>query len=203
MAYRSNDRHGTLSPEAAEEVGYGLGWFSIGLGLAELFGARPLARALGMEGRETVLEAYGLREIVTGIGILSSENPGPWLWGRVAGDGLDIATLMAGLHEDNPRRENVAIALAAVAGVTVLDVLAAQALTGKEARREREHRRRQWQERLQRYRQRSGFRRGVNAMRGAARDFEVPRDFRVPEALRPWTDGAPPASRLSASAAGH
>ena len=29
----------------------------------------------------------------TGVGILASRSPAPWLWARVAGDGLDMATL--------------------------------------------------------------------------------------------------------------
>src|SRR5687767_15902361 len=96
----------------------GLGVFSIALGLVEIFAARTLTRALGQRGNEPLVQAYGLREIVTGIGILASRDPTPWIWGRVAGDGLDIATLLGGLDEHNPKRANVGIALAAVAGAT-------------------------------------------------------------------------------------
>jgi hypothetical protein len=34
-----------------------LGWFSIGLGLAEILAPRALCRALGMEGREALVQA--------------------------------------------------------------------------------------------------------------------------------------------------
>ena len=44
-----------------------------------------------------VLLTPAVREIGTGIGILTSRAPSPWLWGRVAGDALDIATVGAGL----------------------------------------------------------------------------------------------------------
>src|SRR5436189_4659708 len=107
-----------------------LGWFSIGLGLAERLAPRMLSEQLGMEGKEALLRFYGAREIAAGIGILMSGNPGPWIWGRVAGDALDLATLATGLGNDNPRKGNVAFALAAVAGVTALDGITAQALTG-------------------------------------------------------------------------
>ena len=40
----------------------GLGWFSIALGLTELFGARRLTKALGMEGQEGLVRAFGARE---------------------------------------------------------------------------------------------------------------------------------------------
>jgi hypothetical protein len=106
----------------------GLGWFSIGLGLTEMLMPRMLTRQMGMEGKEPLLRFYGAREMAAGIGILMSDNPSPWIWGRVAGDALDLATLATGLDEGNPRKGNVAIALAAVAGVTALDCITAQAL---------------------------------------------------------------------------
>ena len=112
---RTMDMHST---EYAHSMARGLGWFSIGLGLAEVLAPRVLTRGLGMEGNEQLVRAYGLREIATGIGILSSDQPAPWIWGRVGGDALDMATLAAGLQPDNPKKYNVEMALAAVAGVT-------------------------------------------------------------------------------------
>ena len=109
--------------KTAHSVARGLGWFSIGLGLAEILAPRALTRGLGMEGNEQIVRAYGVREIATGIGILSSTHPVPWIWGRVGGDALDIATLATGLQQDNLKKENVELALVAVAGVTALDVV--------------------------------------------------------------------------------
>ena len=63
----------THSAETAHSMARGLGWFSIGLGLAEVLAPRALTRGLGMEGNEQLVQAYGLREIPTGIGILSSD----------------------------------------------------------------------------------------------------------------------------------
>ena len=97
----------THSTEYAHSMARGLGWFSIGLGLAEVLAPRALTRGLGMEGNEQLVQAYGLREIATGIGILSSDQPAPWIWGRVGGDALDMATLAGGLQPDNPKKENV------------------------------------------------------------------------------------------------
>lgn len=106
----------------------GLGWFSIGLGLYEILAPRHLARFLGSD-RTDLIQAYGLREIGTGIGILTNRRPTEWVWGRVAGDALDLATLATGLDGDNPRRGNVALAMAAVAGVAALDVMCATQLS--------------------------------------------------------------------------
>ena len=93
----------------------GLGWFSIGLGLTELLAARPLARALGMEEKTELFRAYGARELATGVGILTQRDPTPWIWGRVGGDVLDLATLATGLG-DNPRAGNVGLAIAKLGG---------------------------------------------------------------------------------------
>lgn len=118
-----------MNSSSATELTAGLGVFSIALGLTELLATRQLTHALGMRGSESLVQAYGLREIATGIGILTARNPEPWMWGRVAGDALDIVTLMRGFSEDSSKNANVGIALAAVAGVTVLDVLCANALS--------------------------------------------------------------------------
>ena len=58
----------TRSTEYAHSMARGLGWFSIGLGLAEVLAPRALTRGLGMEGNEQLVQAYGLREIATELG---------------------------------------------------------------------------------------------------------------------------------------
>lgn len=170
-----------LDGYSAHTLAQGLGWFSIGLGLAEVLAPENLARFLGMEERAGLIRLYGVREVATGIGILSQDDPTPWLWGRVGGDAIDLATLAAGLRPDNPQRQNVGLAIAAVAGALALDVLCASALGAEaEARRKRIWRR------IRDYSTRGGMARPPAAMRGAARDFPVPRDMRIPEAMRPY-----------------
>jgi hypothetical protein len=173
-------RHGPS--DGAEKLARCLGWFSIGLGLAEVLATRILTRMLSMQGREMLLRAYGVREIATGIGIISANDPTPWVWGRVGGDVLDLATLATG--REGGRRQlpggNRGLALAAVAGVTALDVICAQRLSvaNRHARA-----------RIPDYSDRTGMPRPADAMRGIARDFRPPRDMQIPEALRPWTAG--------------
>lgn len=180
-----SDADGLLEPRAARRLAEGLGWFSIGLGLVEALTPGRVTRALGMRGSEPLVQAYGVRELAAGIGILASRDPTPWLWGRVAGDGLDVATLASGLKESNRQRANVGLALAAVAGVTLLDILAARSMA---AERDRRHQRRHDTRMglLRAYRHRSGLPKAPTAMRGAANDFEIPRDFRTPDLLRRW-----------------
>ena len=151
----------------------GLGWFSIGLGAAEVLAPRLLGRALGMPHSSGLLFLYGLREIATGIGLLRAKNRTPWLWGRVAGDALDLATLAA--HARSNNKLNIGLGMAAVAGVTALDVTLAQAMTERDARRSRS-----WAD----YSDRSGFPQSTEAARGIARkDFDVPHDMRAAQAV--------------------
>ena len=104
-----------------------LGLFSMGLGLTEALAPHGLGRLIGVH-HNSLLRAYGLREMAAGIGILSQSDPAPWLWGRVAGDAMDLATLGAAYVEAGDRdRQGILAAAAAVAGVTVLDVICAKA----------------------------------------------------------------------------
>jgi hypothetical protein len=106
-----------------------LGWFSLGLGAMELLAPDRLERFLGVEDREGLIRGYGAREIGTGVGILTNRRPAGWVWGRVAGDVLDLGTLATALTPDNPRKRNVLLAMGAVAGVMALDVLCARQLS--------------------------------------------------------------------------
>ena len=107
-----------------------LGWFSIGLGLAEVMAPRALARLIGVSDEHSMLlRLFGLREVASGVGILTQRRPAPWMWGRVGGDALDLACLGAALTSDDARPDRIAAAMAAVAGVTALDVLCSQQLS--------------------------------------------------------------------------
>jgi hypothetical protein len=177
-SYLTSDPRRRPDP-ATKELAQGLGWFSIGLGLTEITCGGAIARWLGMPRAAPVIRAYGVRELLQGAGILGASDPTPWISARVAGDALDIATVLPGLEGHNPRKDNVLIALVALAGVTAADVICARNLSeaplapSEKVRRD--------------YRRRSGFRRPAKAMRGAARDFKPPTDIIGPEAMRPWT----------------
>jgi uncharacterized membrane protein len=109
----------------AERLANALGWFSIGLGLAEVAAPRAVAQLIGVKDEDktrNVLRGYGMREIAAGIGILSRPQPAGWLWGRVVGDLLDLSSLGTALGSSRSNRVRVGAATAAVIGVTALDV---------------------------------------------------------------------------------
>ena len=147
--------------QPVDQLARALGWFSIGLGVVELFAPRRVTETLGMEGRETLVRTFGLREIMAGIMTLSVEkNAG--LWARVGGDGLDAAALLSGLTADNPKKGNIALALLTVGGIAMLDYRAAQ--DTKPRRTPRDARRKL-------YPNRSGFPKGIESVRTAARQI--------------------------------
>ena len=107
----------------------GLGWFSIGLGLAELVAPRQLARFIGVTDNTTLIQAMGVREIAAGIGVLMQRRPTESMWARVAGDAVDLSLLAAATRQPGNDNARIAMAAAAVAGVTALDLVCAQKLS--------------------------------------------------------------------------
>jgi hypothetical protein len=129
-----------------------------------------------------VIRAYGAREVATGVAILTSHDPAPWIWARVAGDMADIATVGTGLQQSNPKKENSALALAALAAVTLVDLACARGLSAEKGGLKTA---------VTDYSDRSGFPDGLSAAKGAASNFTVPDDMRVPKLLRPRTFDRP------------
>ncbi len=117
-----------------ERLANGLGWFSIGLGLAQVLAPGGVARLIGVDddaGNRNLMRAMGMREIATGVGILSRPRPAGWVKARVAGDMLDLSLLGAAFMSPGTEKSRVTFATVAVAGVTALDVLCSQRLSEK------------------------------------------------------------------------
>jgi uncharacterized membrane protein len=121
---------GTAQPDAQERnirvqhiAARGLGWFSIALGLSEVIAPGGLARVTGMPDRPALTRVFGLREILSGVGILSDRRRDLWLWARVAGDAMDLALLGSALASPRGQRNRIGVATAAVLGVTILDAV--------------------------------------------------------------------------------
>jgi hypothetical protein len=109
-----------------------LGWFSIALGAAEMMAPHQMARLIGIRPNARtrgILRAYGAREIATGLGILAQPTESKWLWSRVGGDAIDLATLGQASRDQNADPARLTFATAAVLGVAALDVLAARSLS--------------------------------------------------------------------------
>ncbi|MFL6604877.1 MAG: SRPBCC family protein [Steroidobacteraceae bacterium] len=112
----------------------GFGWLSVGLGLAALAAPRKMGEISGLEDRETLIRMVGLRELASGVGLLTQTRKAPWLWSRVVGDAIDLA-LLASAHNGTRRGRSRAIGAAAVvAAITAADVAASLRASQRAAR---------------------------------------------------------------------
>jgi uncharacterized membrane protein len=114
---------------STEQLAAALGWFSIGLGLAEILAPTTLAKIAGVprtaSARRT-MRAMGVRETLTGLAILARPGAATPLWGRVAGDAVDLALLGRAFAAPGGNRARLTASTAMVAGITALDALTAQ-----------------------------------------------------------------------------
>ncbi len=111
----------------ARSLALGLGWFSVALGVAQVSAPGAVNRLVGVQATEAnrdLMRALGVRELVAGLGILIRDQPSGFVWARVAGDAMDLGLLAKALSSDSDKAR-AGVALAAVAGVTALDVVAA------------------------------------------------------------------------------
>jgi len=127
-------RNGNRESDTDERLARALGWFSIGLGLAEIAAPGKLADLIGVENRPGLFRLMGLREISSGVTILTQSWPAEGVWSRVAGDVLDLALLSTQLDQENPQRERTLAATVAVLGVTALDLYTSRRLSEKSTR---------------------------------------------------------------------
>jgi hypothetical protein len=121
--------------ENGERLAQGLGWFSLGLGLAQIAAPGEISRLIGVpdddENRQ-MMRAVGMREVASGLGILSQSHPEGWVWARVGGDVMDLSLLGGAWASDRTDKERVAAATVAVVGVMALDLLCGRQLTGQD-----------------------------------------------------------------------
>lgn len=116
-----------------ESITRGLGWFSVGLGLAQILAPRTVCRLVGLPPMATVTRLCGIRELACGIGIITQRNPSTWVKARVAGDAMDLAALAVALPFSPSRAGRLTAAAAAAAAVTALDVYCSGELAGRRA----------------------------------------------------------------------
>ena len=115
----------SVSPGTALAIG--LGVFSLVLGAAEVARTKRTAKISGVDKKYLpVVRAFGLREIVSGVGLLASKNKKPWLISRVVGDALDSAFLgYAYYNERRPdSRKKIVKAFLAISPIVLADVFA-------------------------------------------------------------------------------
>jgi uncharacterized membrane protein len=125
-------RRDGVADGAARRLARGLGWFSLGLGAAQIAAPGRVAQLIGVRDQleiRATMRAAGVREIAHGVGLLSRSRPVGWAWSRVAGDAMDLTLLGKAMSSNDNDRRRVAAATAAVSGITVIDLVDSTALT--------------------------------------------------------------------------
>jgi uncharacterized membrane protein len=106
-----------------------MGWFSLGLGTLQLVAPDAVNRLCGLpvgHVRRTTQRMIGVRELLAAGGLLlTHSNRSGWMKARVVGDITDISLLTKSL-ESSTSRTRTSLAMAAVVGVTAIDLIGAR-----------------------------------------------------------------------------
>ncbi|MEV4642439.1 SRPBCC family protein [Actinoplanes sp. NPDC049548] len=109
--------------------GRGLGWMSLGLGVAQVAAPDTVRRLSGVDESPTsrrLVPVVGAQELVHAAGLLAGRRKGVWAWTRVVGDAMDLTSLgMAIAHRGGRRRRRLIAVTGVIAGITALDLLTA------------------------------------------------------------------------------
>jgi uncharacterized membrane protein len=122
----------TAGHNGAGKLADGLGWFSLGLGTAQLLAPGEVNRMIGVHDDPRTRfwqRVVGLQELSAAAGILGVRRVREWLWGRTAGDVVHLTMLeraFQGRCEDPAR---LAGAIVSVLGTFAADAYAAARLT--------------------------------------------------------------------------
>jgi uncharacterized membrane protein len=119
----------TIRTRDKDSLAQFLGWFSLGLGTAQILAPRAMCRLVGASGEglsRHVMRAMGLREMTQGLGILTRPRPTNWVRARAAGDALDLSLLALVAARGSARR--AAFGMASVIALAVPDVYEARHL---------------------------------------------------------------------------
>jgi uncharacterized membrane protein len=131
---RQGEQRGRSTGTNPETLARALGWLSLGLGIAQLAAPRTVADWVGVRhnrNSKALIRTVGLRELASGIGLLTQTRPVGWVQARIGGDAMDLALLGAALLADDTEKDRVAVAMAAVAGIAIADLMSSNHFHGE------------------------------------------------------------------------
>lgn len=116
----------------------GMAWFSVALGATQLLAPQLIQPAIGVRNRNhTLIRALGARELLSGLGLLTSRNAVRALDARLVGDVIDLALLGIAMFRPRNGRKRLIASTLSVLGATALDALARHHLAADPQRQER------------------------------------------------------------------
>lgn len=104
-----------------------LGWFSLGLGTAQLATPTRVLHLIGVRDSprtRTVMRWVGAQELAAGLGLVTRPPSAGRMGARVAGDLAHLGMLIAASRHPDNQPTRIAGAAATVAGMTLLDLVA-------------------------------------------------------------------------------
>ena len=113
-----------------------LGLASLGLGLPAVAAPDAVARMIGVrptDGTTKLLRGIGVQELSAAAGLLTRRRPTGFQWKRVLGDVTHLLLLGNALASRDCDKAKVNSAIRAVAGVTLIDLIAALRLSGDDS----------------------------------------------------------------------
>lgn len=114
----------------AKTIGRAIGAASLTFGVTDILAGKSFGRGIGageVEGG-TLFRTVGSREVVTGLVGLAFPASSIPVWTRFAADVADMAALGPVIAKPNPKRAMAMTALVIVAGVALMDFLAARTI---------------------------------------------------------------------------
>lgn len=110
-----------------------LGVVSLGLGIPAVAAPEATARLIGLrptDGTTKLLRGVGAQELGVAAGLLTRPHPTGFQWNRVLGDVTHLLLLGNALTSRKSDKAKVNSAITAVAGITLVDLIAALRLSG-------------------------------------------------------------------------
>ena len=114
----------------AKTIGRAIGAASLAFGITDILAGKAFGRGIGAGETEggTLFRAVGAREVVTGAVGLAFPTNSISVWTRFAADLTDLAALAPVVAKAGPKRAMAVTAVAIVAGVALMDLIAARAI---------------------------------------------------------------------------
>lgn len=110
------------------KVARGIGWVSIGVGLALVVAPTQMTKGFGMGARPNLGRFLGVRDLVLGAGLLRGESLAPWLQARAISDAGDAALLIGGAASGAFPRGQAMLGLTVATTLSVLSFALARRL---------------------------------------------------------------------------
>lgn len=98
-----------------QSVVRGIGWASLGSGLACITLPGPMSRVFGMGSMPRLLRVLGVRDALIGAGLLTQPDLATWMGARAVADGSDAMLLGTGMVLGRFPRWNARLSLALAA----------------------------------------------------------------------------------------